>query len=69
MLDQLNRIRSVYPPGSRIILDFSGDPNSMLRNGDVGTIVNVKESNTLEVQWDCGFFLPVEIGQDICRKI
>jgi hypothetical protein len=44
-----------YPPGTRIALDHTSDPHTLLRPGDEGTVVRYDETQRrLDVTWDSG---------------
>lgn len=65
----VDRIKSAYPIGCRVRLDYMDDPWSKLDSGDLGTVRCVDDMGTIHVAWDCGSSLGVVYGEDHCTKI
>ena len=66
--EQLARLRSTYPPGTRVALvcmdDVQAPPISTL-----GTVTGVDDTGSLLVNWDNGNGLNVVWGVDAVRKV
>ncbi|WP_077533152.1 DUF4314 domain-containing protein [Massiliimalia massiliensis] len=65
----VERLRRMYPTGTRIELVSMNDPYTKLVPGDQGTVEFVDDIGTIHVNWDCGSGLGVAYGEDIIRKI
>lgn len=67
--ETVERIREMYPKGTRVELISMHDPYSKLSPGDKGTVTMVDDIGTVFVNWDCGSGLGVAYGEDFIRKI
>ena len=67
--ETVERIRRMYPKGTRVELIHMNDPFSKLNPGDKGTVSMVDDIGTVHVHWDCGSGLGVAYGEDHIRKI
>lgn len=67
--EQLIRLRSLYPPGTRVELVKMDDPYTTLKPGERGTVSIVDDSGTIFVDWDCGSRLGVVFGVDYAAKL
>jgi hypothetical protein len=65
----LEHLRSVYTPGTRVVLIKMNDPYTKLTPGTKGTVTGVDDIGTIHVNWDSGSSLGVAYGEDSCRKI
>jgi hypothetical protein len=65
----LEQLRSVYTPGTRVVLLKMNDPYTKLEPGTKGTVTSVDDIGTIHVNWDSGSSLGVAYGEDSCRKI
>ena len=65
----VERLRRMYPIGTRIELVSMNDPYTKLVPGDQGTVELVDDIGTIHVRWDCGSGLDVAYGEDVIRKI
>ena len=65
----VERLRRMYPAGTRIELISMNDPYTKLIPGDRGTVEFVDAIGTIQVRWDCGSGLGVAYGEDVIRKI
>ncbi len=65
----VERIREMYPGGTRVELVQVDDPYSRLKPGDRGTVHSVDDTATVFVDWDCGSGLGVVYGIDRVRKL
>lgn len=63
------RVRKMYPKGTRVELLSMEDPYSKLFPGDRGTVNMVDDTGTVFVSWDCGSSLGIIYGVDRIRKI
>lgn len=65
----VERIRKMYPTGTRVELIQMDDQYSHLKPGDKGTVRFVDDTATVFVDWDCGSGLGVVYGVDRVRKL
>lgn len=63
------RVRKMYPKGTRVELIRMDDPYSHLMPGDKGTVRSVDDTATVFVDWDCGSGLGIVYGIDQVRKL
>lgn len=66
---QVERIKKMYPPGTRIELISMEDPWAPVASGTRGTVRVVDDAGTLHMQWDNGRTLGVVPGEDSFRKL
>ena len=64
----VERVRSEYPAGTRVILDEMDDVQAP-PIGTMGTVVAVDDTASLIVDWDNGSGLNVVYGQDRVKKM
>ena len=67
--ETLERLRKMYPAGTRVELVSMNDPYTKLAPGDRGTVEFVDAIGTIQVRWDCGSGLGVAYGVDCIRII
>ena len=67
--ETVERVRKMYPKGTRVELIHMDDPYSRLKPGDKGTVRSVDDTATVFVDWDCGSGLGVVYGVDRARKL
>ena len=65
----IERLRKMYPVGSRIELVSMNDPFTKLFSGYRGTVTCIDDIGTIHVRWDCGSSLGVAYGEDVINKI
>lgn len=65
----VERIRKMYPKGTRVELVEMNDPYSRLKSGDKGTVRLVDDTATVFVDWDSGSGLGIVYGVDRVRKL
>lgn len=65
----VERVRKMYPAGTRVELVQMDDPYSHLRPGDKGTVQFVDDTATIFVDWDSGSGLGVVYGVDRVKKL
>ena len=65
----IERLRIMYPTGTRIELISMNDPYAKLTPGEQGTVQFVDDIGTIFVNWDCGSGLGVAYGEDTIRRI
>lgn len=65
----LEQLRSIYTPGTRVVLVKMNDPYAKLVPGTKGTVIGVDDIGTIHVNWDSGSSLGVAYGEDFCRRI
>lgn len=65
----IEKLREMYPIGTRVELFSMNDPFTKLMPGEQGTVQFVDDIGTVFVNWDCGSGLGVAYGEDVIRKI
>ena len=65
----IEKLREMYPIGTRVELVSMNDPFTKLMPGEQGTVQFVDDIGTVFVNWDCGYGLGVDYGEDVIRKI
>ena len=67
---ELQEIRSIYTPGTRIRLEYMGDDDPCpVPSGTLGTIKHVDDIGTIHMDWDNGSSLGLIIGVDVFEII
>ena len=66
--EQLARLRSTYPPGTRVALVYMDDVQAP-PIGTRGTVTGVDDTGSVLVNWDNGSGLNVVWGVDAVRKV
>ena len=70
MNDQLReRMRTHYPPGTRVQLLRMDDPYAPVPSGTRGTVTHVDDMGQLQMRWDNGQSLALIPEEDIFRKL
>lgn len=67
--EQVERLRALYPKGTRVELVYMYDPYIRLTPGSKGTVLAVDDIGTVHVTWDKGSSLGVVYGIDEIRKL
>ena len=67
--ETVERVRKMYPKGTRVELIHMDDPYSHLKPGDKGSVRLVDDTATVFVDWDCGSGLGVVYGEDQIRRL
>lgn len=67
--ETVEKIRKMYPTGSRVELIQMNDPYSHLKPGDKGTVRLVDDMGTIFISWDNGSGLGIVYGVDRVRKL
>lgn len=62
--EQVERIKALYPAGTRIRLNHMSDPWSPVPEGMEGTVDMVDDIGQLHMKWDNGRTLPLVPGED-----
>ncbi|MCI9379151.1 MAG: DUF4314 domain-containing protein [Eubacterium sp.] len=65
----VERVRKMYPKGTRVELVHMDDPYSQLKPGNKGTVRLVDDTGTVFVDWDCGSGLGIVYGVDQVKKL
>lgn len=65
----VERVRKMYPKGTRVELIQMDDAYSPLKPGEQGTVRLVDDTATVFVDWDSGSRLGVVYGVDRVRKL
>ena len=66
---EVERIRSRYPVGCRIVLDRMGDDPRPIPSGTKGTVVAVDDIGTVHCNFDNGRRLGLVPGEDSFHKL
>lgn len=67
--DAVERMKKMYPKGSRVELIEMDDPYRQMPAGLQGTVYAVDDIGTVHVKWDNGSTLGAAYGVDRIRKI
>lgn len=62
--EEVERVKKMFPIGSRVRLIHMDDPYSTLSPGDTGSITHIDDIATVHVKWDCGSSLGLVYGED-----
>ncbi len=65
----IDRLRSLYPTGTRVVLEKMDDPYTRLKPGDGGKVIRVDDAGGIHIQWDNGSCLAAIYGVDVIRKL
>ena len=63
----IDRLRSIYPTGTRVVLEKMDDPYTKLKPGSCGKVIHVDDGGGIHVQWDNGPSLAAIYG--VIRKL
>ncbi len=66
--DAAERIRRMYPAGTRIVLDYMGEDPRPVPPGTKGTVVSVDDIGTIHCDFDNGRRLGLVPGEDSFHK-
>lgn len=67
--EAVERVRKMYPKGTRVELIRIDDPCTCLKPGEKGTVCFVDDTATVFVDWDSGSGLGIVYGIDRIRKL
>lgn len=65
----IDRLRSLYPTGTRVVLEKMDDPYTRLKPGDGGKVIRVDDAGGIHIQWDNGSCLAAIYGVDYVVKV
>ena len=65
----VNRLRQIYPAGTRVVLERMDDPYTKLKPGDCGKVIHIDDGGSIHIQWDNGSCLAAIYGVDAIRKL
>ena len=68
-IQEINRIKNHYPPGTRIELISMNDPFAPVPSGMRGSVDYVDDAGQIHMKWDNGRTLAVLPGVDSFRKL
>lgn len=68
-IQEVNRIKNHYPPGTRIELIAMNDPYDPVPSGTRGTVEHIDDDGQLHMKWDNGRTLAAVPGVDSFRKL
>lgn len=61
-------LKEMYPAGCRVKLEeIASDPESKLKPGDLGTVLDLDDDGGLHIVWDQGGSLALIYGEDRCK--
>ena len=63
-LRQAERLRELYPPGTKIQCIKMDDPYHAIAPGSIGTVDYVDDSGTIHMSWENGSSLGLIPGED-----
>lgn len=63
------RIKKMFPPGTRIVLGHMDDPYNPIPPGTRGTVDDVDDIGTIFPKWDNGSGLGLVYGEDRFRRL
>ena len=63
--ETIEKLRSTYPVGCRIVLDSMDDPYVHIPVGAQATVTGVDDAGNVMCDWDCGSSLSVAYGADL----
>lgn len=52
--NRVNRIKEMYQPGTRIMLDSMGNDPCPIEPGSCGTVIGVDDMGSIMMKWDNG---------------
>lgn len=64
----VDRLRQIYPTGTRVELVKMEDPFTRLKPGDCGKVVHVDDAGGIHILWSNGSCLAAIFGVDIIQK-
>ncbi len=67
--DTVEKLRSTYPAGCRIVLDHMDDPYVHIPVGSQATVADVDDAGNVACFWNCGSSLSLAYGADRAHKI
>jgi hypothetical protein len=67
--ETVERVRKLYPTGTRVELVSMDDPYTKLRAGDRGHVVTVDDAAGIHIAWDSGSGLAAIWGVDIIKAV
>ena len=67
--EKVNRIKSEFPPGTRVELMGWGGPYYHILPGDRGFVSSVDDDGTIFVEWDSGWLCGLSYKRDKYRRI
>ncbi|WP_279139367.1 DUF4314 domain-containing protein [Faecalicoccus pleomorphus] len=63
-LRQVERLRELYPPGTKIQCIKMDDPYHAVALGSIGTVDYVDDAGTIHISWENGSSLELIPGED-----
>ena len=69
MRQQAIRNKALYPPGTRLQLNYMNDPYAPVESGTRGTVKHVDDAGQIHMQWDNGRTLALVPGEDSFRPL
>jgi hypothetical protein len=67
--ETVEKLRSTYPVGCRIVLDHMDDPYVHIPAGSQATVTGVDDAGNVMCVWDCGSSLSLAFRADRAHKI
>ena len=69
MRQKSEKMNEMYPPGTRIELEYMNDPYHPIPPGTRGTVESIDSNGTIFPKWDNGRGLGLVYGEDRFRKL
>lgn len=63
------RMKEMFPPGTRIVLEHMDDPYHPVSPGTRGTVESIDANGTVFPKWDNGSSLGLIYGEDSFRRL
>ena len=67
--ETVEKLRSTYPVGCRVVLDHMDDPYVNIPVGAQATVTGVDDAGNVMCVWDCGSSLSLAYGADQAHKV
>lgn len=67
--ETVEKLRSTYPVGCRVVLDHMDDPYVNIPVGAQATVTGVDDAGNVMCVWDCGSSLSLAYGADRAHKV
>ena len=69
MRQKSERMKGLFPPGTRIVLEHMDDPYHPVPPGTRGTVESIDANGTIFPKWDNGSRLGLIYGEDRFRRL
>lgn len=69
MRQRSERMKELFPPGTRIVLEHMDDPYHLVPPGTRGSVESIDANGTIFPKWDNGSGLGLVYGEDSFRRL